>query len=136
MTSATVRVEGLDELRRALKKAQDVEALGKVKAANRAAGELVVKAAQRRAPGVSRMAASAATTLRASNSAGKASVRIGSNAKPYALGAEFGSVRYRQFKPWRGSGAGAGYFLWPAIRDKTPEIVELYGDAIEDALRS
>jgi len=31
------------------------------------------------------------------------------------VGAEFGSNRYRQFPRWRGSGSGAGYFLFPAL---------------------
>ena len=66
------------------------------------------------------------------------------------MGAEFGSGRnklrmlpneggdrlgWNQFKPWRGSGQGAGYFLYPAIRDTTPEIVDMYGDAVEQIAR-
>jgi hypothetical protein len=132
MTAAAITVEGLDELRRALKKAEDVDALAGIKAANRDIGLMVVAAAKTRAFGVSRMAASAAQTLRATNTAGYAGVRLGSAAKPFAAGAEFGSIRYRQFKPWRGS--GAGYFLYPTVRDKTPEIINQYADAIVSVL--
>ena len=43
-----------------------------------------------------------------------------------------GRVRgWNQFRPWRGNGEGAGYFLFPAIRQAGPEIVDLYGDALE-----
>lgn len=37
---------------------------------------------------------------------------------------------WNQFKPWRGSGQGAGYFLYPAIREKETEAVEMFGDEI------
>lgn len=46
--------------------------------------------------------------------AGPGVVRYGG--RPYDMGAEFGSYRYRQFQTWRGNGDDAGYFLWPAIR--------------------
>lgn len=49
-------------------------------------------------------------------------------------GAEFGSGKHRQFDPWRGSGAGAGYFLWPTVAAMSDEIEERYGDAILDAI--
>jgi hypothetical protein len=49
-------------------------------------------------------------------------------------GAEFGADRYTQFLPWRGNKEGAGYFLWPAIRDLGPVIRREYSDALLDAL--
>lgn len=49
-------------------------------------------------------------------------------------GAEFGSGRYAQFQPWRGSGTGAGYFLWPAVRDDHEYIGDEYGDALMAAV--
>lgn len=43
-----------------------------------------------------------------------------------------GKVRgWNQFKQWRGNSTGAGFFLFPAIRDNADEIVEMYGDAID-----
>jgi hypothetical protein len=49
-------------------------------------------------------------------------------------GAEFGSGRYPQFHPWRGSSTGAGYFLWPTIREESDDITERYADALMDAV--
>lgn len=49
-------------------------------------------------------------------------------------GAEFGSVRWRQFEPWRGNDDGAGYFLWPTIRAMRATIEAEYSGALRDAL--
>lgn len=52
-------------------------------------------------------------------------------------GAEFGGGRRpttRQFSPWRGNSTGAGYFLWPTVRDESAEIMDRYGDALMDAV--
>jgi hypothetical protein len=51
-------------------------------------------------------------------------------------GAEFGSDRFRQFRPWRGNGSLAGYFLWPAIRDDAADILDRYGEALMNAVDS
>lgn len=42
---------------------------------------------------------------------------------------------WNQFRPWRGNSTGAGYFLFPTIRESTAEIVDMYGDAIEQIAR-
>lgn len=52
-------------------------------------------------------------------------------------GAEFGGgarPATRQFRPWLGSGRGAGYFLWPAVRDDHDWIGDEYGDALVAAI--
>jgi hypothetical protein len=52
-------------------------------------------------------------------------------------GAEFGGGRRRttrQFEPWRGSDHGAGYFLWPSVRDNRAYIEKAYGDALNEAI--
>lgn len=52
-------------------------------------------------------------------------------------GAEFGGGRRpstRQFDPWRGSGQGAGYFLWPTVRAEHDAILDEYGDAVIRAI--
>jgi hypothetical protein len=36
---------------------------------------------------------------------------------PWSMGAEFGAIRWKQFKPWRGNKDAAGYFLWPTVRE-------------------
>lgn len=49
-------------------------------------------------------------------------------------GAEFGALEHLQFQPWRGNDEGAGYFLWPAVRDNSDWIDERYGEALDDAI--
>jgi len=49
-------------------------------------------------------------------------------------GAEFGALQWLQFQPWRGNDEGAGYFLWPAVRDNADWIDERYGEALDDAI--
>lgn len=54
-------------------------------------------------------------------------------------GAEFGGRRRsttQQFLPWRGSGSGAGYFLWPTVRGMEDQIQDRYSEALDDALRA
>lgn len=54
-------------------------------------------------------------------------------------GAEFGGRRRattQQFLPWRGSGTGAGYFLWPTVRGMEDQIQDRYSEALDDALQA
>lgn len=54
-------------------------------------------------------------------------------------GAEFGGGRRtttHQFRPWRGSGTGAGYFLWPTIRAMDDKIHDQYSEALDNALQA
>jgi hypothetical protein len=54
-------------------------------------------------------------------------------------GAEFGGRRRsttQQFLPWRGSGSGAGYFLWPTVRAMEDQIQDRYSEALDDALQA
>lgn len=51
----------------------------------------------------------------------RAGIKIGGSRYPFAVGAEFGALRWRQFSnghpgPWRGNDENAGYFLWPHVR--------------------
>ena len=98
------------------------------------AGKLVVEAAQRKA--FDPMARKAAGTLQA-----KGSTIIGGRGVPFFGGAEFGAgqgvlrsrstgnyLGYNQFQPFRGQ---EGYFLYPAIRATREEVIDLYGDAVE-----
>lgn len=48
-----------------------------------------------------------------------------------ALGAEFGSTRYKQFKGWTGNGQDAGRFLYPTIRSERDHTVELVEQALQ-----
>lgn len=130
------KVYGLRELRAELKKLDNATNLqDELKEANYKAADFIVQHAKATAGGVSRQAAAAAESLRASRTASRAQVLIGSAAVPFALGAEFGSQRYKQFPAWRGNSIGAGYFLWPTIRERMDEVVEYYGDELDKITR-
>ena len=51
-------------------------------------------------------------------------------------GAEFGGgarPETSQFRPWKGSSDGAGYFLWPTVRGDREYIANAYEEAMADA---
>lgn len=139
-----VRVKGLDELRRELKKLDDAGLIDELKDVNYQVAQSIVGPAQAKASSVGRMEARAAATLKASKAAKAARVNFGGAKAPFAGGAEFGAGLNRprptargtvqgwnQFNPWRGNDGSAGYFLYPTIRERTDDIVEQYGDGIE-----
>lgn len=140
----SIKVQGLDELRRELKRLDDKGLTGELKDANFEAAKSVIAPAQAMARGLGRMQARAAATLTPSKAAAGARVNFGGARAPFAGGAEFGAgqnvprnlprgrvLGWNQFEPWRGNVSGAGYFLFPTIRRLTPDLVDLYGDAIE-----
>lgn len=148
-TADTVRVEGLDELRRELRRLDDAGLSDRLKDANHKVAQIVVRRAQQRARALGRMQQAAAETLRPARQAARAVVTLGRASVPFALGAEFGAGRdivkegrnrgrrgLNQFSPWRGRGRDAGYFLWPGIRDSGPEIVDTYGDELDHITRA
>lgn len=141
---STLGVEGLDELRRELKRLESGDLSGRLKDANRKVAELVVGRAETRARMLGRQAAAAAESLKAARQAARAVVSLGSARVPFALGAEFGARRNRerrtdrgpmlgwnQFPEWTGSGAAAGRFLYPTIRDSQRDVEELYMDELD-----
>ena len=51
-------------------------------------------------------------------------------------GAEFGGKRRtttQQFPSWRGSGSGAGYFLYPTARASGKRYYDMWADAVDKA---
>jgi len=44
-------------------------------------------------------------------------------------------IGWNQFKDWRGNKSGAGYFLFPTVRRNIDEIIDIYGDGMQDILR-
>lgn len=125
--AASVKVEGLTELRNALKRLEDLESIDQVTDALWAAADAIVSEAQGRAS--SPMERGMASRLKKSRSKAKAAVIIGG--KPYDLGAEFGAKRWPQFKEWRGNDLNAGYVLFPAIRSKQDDLVDDLADVIK-----
>jgi hypothetical protein len=68
---------------------------------------------------------------------GSARLPSGGRVGDVIWGAEFGGGRRkttRQFAPWRGSGDGSGYFLYPTVRDNYDEAMEEYGRAVVAAV--
>lgn len=141
-----IEFDGFAKTRERLKALGDVERTREYKVASAAiADRIVIPAAQANAS--TRMERRAAQTLVSVRTDTGGAVRLGGKF-PGALGAEFGADRnqrrlgrphgtvapvsgWNQFRPWRGSGADAGYFLWPGIRESEAEIVDAYGDLHE-----
>lgn len=143
-TANTVRVDGLDDLRRELRRLDDAGLSDRLKDANYRVSEIVVRRAQARAAALGRMQQKAADTLRPARQAARAVVTLGRASVPFALGAEFGAwqgirqpgrnrgrVGLNQFDPWRGRSTGAGYFLWPGIRDSADDIRDAYLEELD-----
>lgn len=131
--TGSIRVDGLRELSRALK-SMDKD-LGKdLQKANKSAASLVADHARAAAYSLGGVAAHVAPSLKASAGRMSASVSGGGATYPMFGGAEFGSIRYRQFETWRGSSSDAGYFLYPTIRRDVDQIVELYAEALDNLL--
>ena len=141
LSGAATKVVGLAEFRRELKKLDEPHLVNQLKDVNYAVASLVVSSAKAHAS--TRMESAAAESLRPSRSGARAQVTGGAGIEFFG-GAEFGAAQdqirntargavtgWNQFQPWRGSGSGAGYFLYPAIRDETEHIVDMYGDALE-----
>lgn len=131
--SGTLSVDGLTELRR------DLKALGKdlpkeLRKANKSVADYVADLSASAAYSLGGVAAHVAPSIKASAGQISAGVTFGGSAYPMAGGAEFGSQRYKQFKPWRGNGSDAGYFVYPTIRDNAERIESHYTDVIDDLL--
>lgn len=129
-----LRVEGHREMVRALRKAGS-EFPRRVRAANKKVADLVVSRAAPAMAGRRGRAYVTARTIKAGATQNSAYVKLGG--VPTAMGDEFGSIRYTQFDAWRGSGADAGYALYPTIRQlgRSGELADTYEDEIEPVLR-
>lgn len=121
-----IQVQGAKELRAALRKMGDRRLLRELGNLNADLAAQVIDRA--RANAGSPLERKAADQLKPAKSA--AAVRVSMDGG-YVLGAEFGAKRWPQFKPWKGNGVEAGYFLFPAVRDMREEIVNAYADEIE-----
>lgn len=132
-----VQATGLTELRKALKEVGP-EAAKEMVQVGREVARGVAADAKGKAQSLGGVAAKSAPSLRATAGSTSAGVSLGGPSAPWAPGAEFGGGRRpttRQFKPWRGNGPGAGYFLYPTIRDNDESIERAYLEGIEDVLK-
>lgn len=82
-------------------------------ALNRRLTDETIKRARAWAARIGRQQSRAASTLTPARTGAAGATLPASPA--WNVGAEFGSNRYPQFPRWRGSGPGAGYFLYPAL---------------------
>lgn len=147
-----IKVVGLRETLTALK-AIDESMVDIIQVANKKAAELVAEKAQAKAATLGRMQAAAAATLKPASLSKMATLRLGNKRVPFALGAEFGAYRnqprasrrggrfvstlgWNQFEKWRGSDTGAGYFLWPSIRENREEILAVHEAQLDKLLRT
>lgn len=132
--SGAVAVEGLSQLNRALRELES----GLPKAARAGSKEIaqdVADQARGLAQSLGGVAAHVAPSIKASAGAKSAGVAFGGPAWPMAGGAEFGALNYPQFQPWRGNSNGAGYFVYPTIRDMADEITDRYLEHFDDLKR-
>jgi hypothetical protein len=129
-----VNVEGLAELRRALK-AVSAEAPKELAAAGKEVAGFVADDARGLASGLGGVAAKVAPSIAAGGGARGGSVNFGGASYPMAAGAEFGGQgrpTTQQFKPHLGR---TGYFVYPTIRSDAERIESEFGDAIHDLMR-
>lgn len=131
-----VDVQGLKELRKALKDI-DPKWTKELQQVNKRAANIVVPEAKRRASqsrpnlagGVARVGAAGVGSIRALASQSRAQIASGGARVPWMGGSEWGSSgRYKQFP----SKSSDGYILWPAAKAKEPEIIVIYGHMLDD----
>lgn len=125
--SGTVRVVGLDDLRKALR-SLDKDAGKELAAEAKQVAQMVADHARSRALSIGGVAAKTAPSITARGGQRSAGVSFGGARYPFGGGAEFGSMRYPQFEPWTGNGPDAGYFVYPSIRDDAGEIEDMFTD--------
>lgn len=132
MTDA-VRITGLRDVQRALRQV-DRTLPRELRKAGNAAAQVIVDEGKARA--TTPQQRKAAESLRPRSDQRGVRVALGNASRyPFALGAEFGSITYPQFPAFRGSGSGAGYFLWPAIRANRERVAGLFLDGVDTITR-
>lgn len=72
-------------------------------------------------------------------SARSAGIKFGGPKRPWLAGQEFGSNKYKQFRPWTGpgpqGGGSHGRFVWPAIRSEIDDVTDKLTDDLMGILR-
>lgn len=96
--------------------------------------QTVKERAHANALGLGGVAGKAAPALSVEDGEEAAAVALDGDQYPFALGAEFGAIRYKQFDTWRG--AEDGYFLYPAIRETEETNADAFEAAVDDLISS
>jgi len=138
VTRPEIRVHGLAELRRDLRRAEDADGLRELRNGLRDAADLVARDARGR---VQSRSGRARGSIRATAGGNRAYVVGGRASVPYYGWLDFGSRRPRRGNPrsvgpWSGSGSGPdkGRFIYKAIDANDMRIAELVEDALNQAL--
>lgn len=126
-----IRLQGMREFRSELR-ALDKRFGQGIRRANKRAAELVAGRARALLLAGPGQAPATASTVKALAGQAYASVRMGGN--PTAMGDNFGSIYYTQFRPWKHKGEG-DYGLYKAIGETRSDVVDQYGDFVDDALK-
>lgn len=139
MPRPEIRVEGLGQLRRALRQVEDPSALGELRQGLKAAAEIVAAEARRRMPS---RTGRTRQTVRAVASGNRALIVAGNAKTPHYGWLDFGSRtpvtgNPRSVGPWRGSGQGpaGGRFIYPALDAKERQVIEAIDDSVGAVLR-
>lgn len=139
MSRVEVRVEGLAQLRRALRNAEQLDDLAVLRDGLKKAADVVAQEARNRVP-----VRSGATrgSIRATSGGNRAFVVGGKARVPWYGWLDFGSRtprsgQPRSVGPWSGSGHGPdrGRFIYAALDDREAEVVRLVEHAVSEALR-
>lgn len=126
MLSAEVR--GLQELLARLKQVDNGPKLSVALApAQPAVIDLVERESRQRAQSRQMRRAEASNRYKANKASASVTIGGGGGDREWAVGAQFGSQRYRQFPPKRGTD---GYTVVPAAKDNRDKIAELYAEAV------
>lgn len=138
--SAEIRVEGLAELRRALRKMEQIDDLGVLRDGLKKAAGIAADEAKRLA---SPFSSRAAASIRPVSGGNRAFVVGGKARLPWYGWGDFGSRtpvsgNPRSVGPWARSGHGPskGRWIYPAIENKERQVVGAVEDAVGQALRS
>jgi hypothetical protein len=147
--AGAVQVKGLDDFRAKLKNHDNAKQFERdLKDVNWSVADYVAQRARpRMAAQAGGLGPAAAETLKATRSGVGSRINLGNGEVPWTLGVEFGANRglprklsnrtvhgWNQFRSWRGSGPGAGYALFPTMRESEAHILDMYGDAVERLL--
>lgn len=141
--STKVRVEGLRELRSALR-ALDATLPRELRAVNkRVVEQVILPEARRRAQqtrtniagGPARLGSKGLATLRALATQGRAQVALGSARVPWAAGQEWGSTGKNAKARMFPRAAEHGLILYPVVREKQAEIIDAYTEMLDKLTR-
>lgn len=129
---AKIEVEGLKDFQRALKDAGG-DFPKELRLASKEAAKVVATGTRQSFLSRAGVAPKVAASVKVLASQRGAAVRIGGNKFPYALGSNFGSVRFRRFPMF--AGHGSDYSLYKTIKAKRDEVIEVYGEAVDRIAR-